>query len=197
MTPFAVGRTILVRDMIFGRPFTEWPQRVVADHGDELRVLLTPGTEGAGPQLWIRSMLERDRAARGRLLESYARREWEMGRWVWQRTTRVAIMYAKRYFAIVPTWDEHGEFLWWYVNFQLPFTRTTDGVDTSDLHLDLIVEPDLSYRWKDEDEYALAIRLGLVPEHWQHAIEGACEEALDLVARRAGPFAEDWRTIPG
>ncbi|MFI6362344.1 DUF402 domain-containing protein [Nocardia sp. NPDC050630] len=183
--------------MIFGRPFTEWPQRVVADRGDELRVLLTPGTEGAGPQLWIRSMLERDPAARGRLLEAYARREWEMGRWVWQRTTRVAIMYAKRYFAIVPTWDEHGEFLWWYVNFQLPFTRTTDGVDTSDLHLDLIVEPDLSYRWKDEDEYALAIRLGLVPEHWQHAIEGACEEALDLVARRAGPFAEDWRTIPG
>ncbi|MEV4123970.1 DUF402 domain-containing protein [Nocardia sp. NPDC049707] len=183
--------------MIFGRAFTEWPQRVVADRGDELRVLLTPGTEGVGPQLWIRSMREDDPGARGRLLEAYARREWEMGAWVWQRTTRLAIMYTDRYFAIAPMWDEHGEFLWWYVNFQLPFTRTADGVDTSDLHLDLIVEPDLSYHWKDEDEYALAIRLGLVPERWQRAIEGARDEALDLVARRAGPFGEDWRAVPG
>lgn len=186
----------MVRDMIYGRAFTEWPQRVVADHGDELRVLLTPGTAGSGPALWIRSMRDNDPTARGRLLEAYARRTWEMGAWVWQRTTRLAVMYADRWFSIAPIWDERREFRGWYVNFQLPFTRTVDGIDTSDLHIDLVVEPDLTYRWKDEDEYALAIRLGLVPDDWQQAIESAREQALEMVERRDGPFGEDWRSIP-
>ncbi|WP_433734235.1 DUF402 domain-containing protein [Nocardia sp. CA-129566] len=182
--------------MIFGRSFTEWPQRVVEDGGDELRVLLTPGTVGLGPELWIKSMRENDPAARGQLLEAYARREWAMANWTWQRTTRLAIMYAERYFAIAPMWNERGEFLGWYVNFQLPFVRTTEGVDTSDLHIDLVVAPDLSYRWKDEDEYALAIRLGLVPDEWQREIEAARTEALTMVERRDGPFAEEWVTLP-
>jgi protein associated with RNAse G/E len=175
---------------------TEWPQQVVEDRGEELRVLLTPGTRGLGPVLWIKSMRDNDPGARGQLLEAYARREWEMADWIWERNTRLAIMYTDRYFAIEPMWNERGEFHCWYVNFQLPFTRTAGGVDTSDLHLDLIVDPDHTYRWKDEDEYALAIRLGLVPGEWQQAVETARHQALGMVERRAGPFGEDWSTIP-
>ncbi|WP_327117377.1 DUF402 domain-containing protein [Nocardia sp. NBC_01730] len=196
MTSFAAGRTIVIRDMIYGRSFTEWPQRVIEDRGNELRVLLIPGTKGLGPALWIKSMRENDPAARGELLQAYARREWEMAPWTWQRNTRLAIMYTDRYFAIAPMWNERGEFRCWYVNFQLPFTRTADGVDTSDLHLDLIVDPDLNCHWKDEDEYVLAIRLGLVPIEWQHAIDAARGQALAMVERRDGPFSEDWRSIP-
>ena len=41
----------------------------------------------------------------------------------------------------------------WYVNLQLPFRRTELGFETMDLVLDLIVDPDGSWRWKeDEDE---------------------------------------------
>ncbi|WP_433207897.1 DUF402 domain-containing protein [Nocardia sp. CA-107356] len=119
-----------------------------------------------------------------------------MATWTWQRTTRLAIMYADRYFAIAPMWNERGEFLCWYVNFQLPFMRTAEGVDTSDLHIDLVVEPDLTYHWKDEDEYALAIGLGLVPEAWQRQITTAREQAVAMIERRDGPFGEEWLTIP-
>jgi predicted RNA-binding protein associated with RNAse of E/G family len=196
VTPFSVGQTIVVRDIIYGEPFTEWPQRVVEDRGDELRVLLTPGTQGLGPALWIKSLRDNDPAPRKELLEAYARRDWEMAAWTWQRNTRLAIMFTDRYFAIAPMWNEHGEFTCWYVNFQLPFTRTADGVDTSDLHLDLIVDPDLSHHWKDEDEYAHAIQLGLVPDEWQQAIDAARGQALAMVEHREGPFGEDWRSIP-
>lgn len=196
MERFTPGQTIVVREMIFGKPYAQYPQQVVQDRGSEIRVLLTPGTDGFSPALWVKSILEQDDRARAELLEAYARREWETAPWTWQHNTRVAILYADRYFAIDPMWNEQGEFMFWYVNFQLPFVRTPDGIDTSDLHLDLIVKPDFSYSWKDEDEYAHAIHLGLVPDEWQKAIEEAREQAIAMVEGREGPFGEDWLVCP-
>jgi hypothetical protein len=43
------GIAIVVRNVIFGRPYAVWPHRVVADDGDdgdELAVSLRPGTNG-------------------------------------------------------------------------------------------------------------------------------------------------------
>ncbi|MDX6428935.1 MAG: hypothetical protein QOE54_1301, partial [Streptosporangiaceae bacterium] len=51
----------------------------------------------------------------------------------------------------------------WYINFQRPYRRTQLGVDTFDLFLDLVVNPDLSsWVWKDEEEYLHSRRLGIV-----------------------------------
>jgi hypothetical protein len=38
------------------------------------------------------------------------------------------------------------------VNLQEPFRRSQFGFETMDLALDVIVEADRSWRWKDEDE---------------------------------------------
>jgi hypothetical protein len=50
-----------------------------------------------------------------------------------------------------------GEFEFWYVNLQEPAVAWQEaglaGIDTSDQALDLIIAPDLSSRWKDEDEF--------------------------------------------
>ena len=40
----------------------------------------------------------------------------------------------------------------WYVNIQEPFRRTSLGVDTQDLELDVVVEPDGSWRLKDDEK---------------------------------------------
>jgi NAD(P)H-flavin reductase len=34
----------------------------------------------------------------------------------------------------------------WYVNIQEPFRRTSIGFDTQDLELDIVIEPDGSWR---------------------------------------------------
>ena len=48
--------------------------------------------------------------------------------------------------------DPDRRFAGWYVNLQKPFRRTARGFETMDLMLDLVVEVDRSWWWKDEDE---------------------------------------------
>jgi hypothetical protein len=42
--------------------------------------------------------------------------------------------------------------LGWYINLQRPMRRNLAGLEAMDLMLDVVVEPDLSSRWKDREE---------------------------------------------
>ncbi len=52
---------------------------------------------------------------------------------------------------------DDGRFTKWYVNLEEPGIRWDDGeaagIDTVDFDLDLVVEPDRRWRWKDEAEF--------------------------------------------
>jgi len=57
----------------------------------------------------------------------------------------------------------HGperEFGAWYVNLQEPFRRTERGFDTQDLELDIVVRPDGSWRYKDDEKLEMWIDRG-------------------------------------
>jgi hypothetical protein len=58
--------------------------------------------------------------------------------------------------------------------------------------LDAQVAPDLTWRWKDEDEFAAAQRLGRFTPAEAAAIRGEAETALTAVATRAWPFDAGW-----
>jgi predicted RNA-binding protein associated with RNAse of E/G family len=85
-----------------------------------------------------------------------------------------------------------NEFLGYYVNFQLPFQTSDCGIDTLDLDLDIDIEPDLTYRWKDEDDYQRAIEHGVITAEWAACIEHAKPEVLDRLAKRGYPFDGSW-----
>jgi hypothetical protein len=190
---FSTGTTIAVRNMIWGRPFMAYPHRVLADDGTQLTTVFWPGAQGHSPLLWTQAMRGESAAARDDLVAAFARRDWEMSPWTWQRNIRASVMWPDRHFAVDPMLDfATGEPICWYVNFQSPFHRTAIGVDTSDLHLDLVVAPDLAYRWKDEDEYAHARRLGLVTDACHKRVEEAREQAVALIEQRSGPFGQPW-----
>ena len=191
MQRFEPGADVVVRDVIFGRPYAVWPQRVISDDGFELALVLPPGTSGIGPATWIRSLRGKDQTARAGILSALATQRCEVDTWIWRRTTVLAFLYPDRFFGVKPMWE--GErLLCWYVDFQVPYQRTAVGVDTCDLHLDLEVRPDFSYRWKDEDEYAQARRLGLVSDRCHKRVDEARGQALAMVEQRQGPFAEAW-----
>ena len=88
-------------------------------------------------------------------------------------------------------WASSGTVDYWYVNFERPLRRTPLGVDTFDEKLDLIVRPDGSFRWKDEDELEAAAALGLLDADAVRA------EAARVLEEWPFPTGwEDWRPDP-
>lgn len=190
---FEPGDTAVRRDIFAGKVWTAAPYRVVRDHGDELVLACWPGNESLAPTTWIEWLRTGDDAVRKQALPNLAAGRWELARWTWRDTVRLSSLAAGEYFSvnrfIVPDAGVPG----WYVDFERPFRRTSIGVDTFDLFLDLIVEPDLSgHAWKDEDEYAQARRLGLVDDGTHRQVDEARQRVMALIEDRKGPFAEDW-----
>jgi hypothetical protein len=92
-----------------------------------------------------------------------------------------------------------GRHIGWYVNLQQPFTRTPLGIEAMDMLLDVVVEPDLTWRWKDEDEFADLLDCGLVDRAMGDRVRREGEAVIGRVERREAPFGEpwpDWRPDP-
>jgi hypothetical protein len=190
--PFAEGTTAVRRDVLDGRVYSAAPHRVLHDTGDELLLAYWPGITSVAPQTWI-DALNGDGSARGRAVSDLAARRWTVGDWVWGRTTRLSWFGVDEWFSLHRSFDLEGKPLNWYVNFERPAVRTASGVDTFDLMIDLVAEPDLSgWRWKDEDEYAQARRIGVIDAAEAAQIEAARERAVTLIESRGGPLAGEW-----
>jgi len=98
--------------------------------------------------------------------------------------------------AIRTWWTEDWAFGGWYVNLQEPLHRTPTGFVTEDHFLDILIAPDLTWTWKDEDELDLAVERGRLTVAKADAIRIEGERVIDLVERAAFPFdgsLTDWR----
>lgn len=88
----------------------------------------------------------------------------------------------------------------WYVNLQTPLERTSIGFDTVDHLLDVLIPLDRSsWTWKDEDELAEGIALGLFTEGDAAWLRYWGERGVEHVLLRLPPFDEaweDWRPDP-
>ena len=77
--------------------------------------------------------------------------------------------------------------------------RTPLGFEAMDMMLDVVVEPDLTWRWKDEDEFADLLDRGLVDRATSDRVRAEGEAMIERVRRREPPFSEpwpDWRPDP-
>jgi hypothetical protein len=85
-------------------------------------------------------------------------------------------------------WDAAtGEFLCCYVNLQEPLRPSPVGFDTRDQALDLVIDPDGSWRWKDEDHFAQAVERGRFTADEAAAIRAEGERVV-----AAWPFPTGW-----
>jgi len=70
-----------------------------------------------------------------------------------------------------PDWS----FTAWYGNLEAPYQRTSIGIDSQDHTLDVVADPELRWRLKDEDEFERRLALGIdTPEH-QAAVRAAAK----------------------
>jgi predicted RNA-binding protein associated with RNAse of E/G family len=112
---------------------------------------------------------------------------------VWHRDT-LRLMFPGKPYSVLTAPRDRG-FSGWYVNLEAPFVRTEIGVDTSDNALDVVVAPDLSWRWKDEDTMQAWIDIGVfTPEEVERFYEEG-RDAIAAVEARLFPFDgayHDW-----
>lgn len=80
----------------------------------------------------------------------------------------------------------------WYVNLEDPLRRSPVGFDTLDHKLDVIVELDGSWRWKDEDQFVEVIDRGLLDPREEGRLRAEAEDAVRRIAEREPPFDRDW-----
>ena len=137
------GESIVRRDVWRGEPKVAWGGTVVVDTPDLLALYMPEGSPlrfapdffGA-PHPW-----------------SYTDR--------WRGHGVLQLQRAGEMHAVWVFWDgADRQFAGWYINVQEPFRRTSLGIDTQDLELDIVVSPDGSWHYKDDEQLEEWVRRG-------------------------------------
>jgi predicted RNA-binding protein associated with RNAse of E/G family len=92
------------------------------------------------------------------------------------------------------SWLANGSHLGWYVNLQRPMRRNPLGFDAMDLMLDVVAEPDLSWRWKDRDEFEQILARGIFEADLGDQVIAEARSVIDDLEHRRPPFDGDWPT---
>jgi hypothetical protein len=177
------GDVALLRFLRYGQVRRASPHIVVRDDG-ELVVLYVPVGSPAKVAVWD-----------GSPIRGQADRTWALRDHVWDTFDVLRLMRWGEAHSLELFWREDtDDFACWYVNLQEPLRRSPLGFDTDDLVLDIWVEPDGTWRWKDDDELEEAVRLGRFTPEEADAIRTEGERVLEEKPWPTG--WEDWRPDP-
>lgn len=185
---WAPGTHILWRYRANGRshPHICRPVTVIEDSSRLLAVWMASGTACVKPQLADGTPVH---------LEPLATRYTKPRTTVrsrWYGTGVVKLARPGQPWSVWLFWERGWRFKNWYVNLEEPLTRWSGGVDSEDHFLDLEVYPDRSWRWRDEDEFREAQRVGLISPGQAERVKSAGQEALAVVQAWGAPFDEGW-----
>jgi hypothetical protein len=145
-----VGDPVLLRSRYRGVVRWCWPHRYAGDWAGRHGIYVQPGARGKLMKRAIgRSYLD----------------EWVTDSpaydYVWERTHVLRFMRPGDEHTVEIFWDTEWNHLGWYVNLQAPLVVRDGFFDTTDWALDVWVDPDGAWRWKDEDDFARAEELGV------------------------------------
>lgn len=181
--------TCVVQEVWGGKVWAARPHRVVRDEGDFAVLWFPRGTRWKAPTTPPGRPREENRGER--LATCALSGEWVFRDAVWDVDTLVLLRHG-RWHAVWVSWLPSGEHWGWYVNLQRPFRRTEIGFETMDLVLDVIIDPDRSWRWKDEDELETWVRRGVVEPELAERIRAEGLEVVGRAERDEPPFSEPW-----
>jgi hypothetical protein len=181
MRRWSPGDAVVVREIWRGEVFAARPAIVVRDEPEQT-MLLVPGGVACGVPVGEDGLELRlpDRPWR---LEVRERGPNPILSFAWPDTP----------YAVLRWTTEEGTPVW-YVNLQDPLRRTSIGFDTVDHALDLIVQLDGTWSWKDEGELAEAVERGLFTSEDARRFRADGERAVARILDREPPFDHDWST---
>ena len=173
------GDIVLKRSIYRGNVRWTFPHRYVGDWDGRIGLYCGPGNQGKamrrGPDGYLR-----------RWMTDAPPFDTE-----WEQTHVLRFERAGARHSIEIYWRTDWEHWSWYVNLQSPVVVNGRFVDTTDEALDIVVSPDGGWRWKDEDELAEGVELGI----WSDAEAAEIRaEGERVVAAAPWPTGwEDWR----
>ncbi|UQU68438.1 DUF402 domain-containing protein [Couchioplanes caeruleus] len=185
---FAPGRTVLYRNIDGPRLASVRPCRVISDDERGLLLWLARG-----------SAVVLEMATDGRGIRDMPFAEWiglshHVVPATWQGPSLLKFIPRDADHSVWFFRDDEDRFKNWYVNLEERALRWDDGhlagVDVIDQDLDIVVRPDRTWEWKDEDEFTE--RLAFPGHYWVHDEAAVRAEGLRVVkAIEAGEFPFD------
>jgi protein associated with RNAse G/E len=181
------GDIIAWRGIYRNRIWHALAMTVVKDSPEEMVLALLPGAERMAEKEYANGRKS------GKPRWHFKDLPWELEKIQWRTSRLLILLEPEKYYSIMYFWNNaSGEFLYYYINFQVPCQRSHCGVDTLDLDLDLIIHPDFSYEWKDLEEYRRAIDEKIIFPAWTQEIDIAKDEILAKVQKREYPYDGSW-----
>ncbi len=194
---WAPGETIVHQEVWRDRVWAARPLTVVEDTDDRLMLWMPRGTRRKVP---VTPPGRTDPGSvKDRTIENLARGDWVHGDHVWDVST-LWLVRPGDWHSVWVSWLESGAHFGWYINLQQPYRRTELGIEAMDLMLDVVAEPDLTWRWKDEDEFDELLARGVFDTATGLRVRQEAEAVIGRIEAREAPFSEPWpawRPDPG
>ena len=185
------GDSVVLRGIVNERVWSARSVIVVKDDLEETILLLLPGAQCAYPEGYFR--WKHGDYSQGSRWQEAKSNAWKFRIFEWERNRFLVFLEPRKYYAVSCVWDhETDHFACYYIDYQLPYQRSHCGFDTLDLDLDMVIDPHLNWRWKDEDAYLEGIREGGIHEEWVQRIEHSKQEVLDKIQKRHYPLDGSW-----
>ena len=89
-------------------------------------------------------------------------------------------------------WTADWKFETWYVNLQAPIRRMSRHILVRDYALDIAVNPDMSWSWKDVDEFEELIDRGFFTESQISSIRAEADRMAQAIESKKSPFSDGW-----
>ena len=188
---FEAGRTVLYRITVRGRVANVRPCRVISD--DDRGLLLWLARDSAVAV----EVAEDGRGIRQMPFTEWAGMRYRLEPGNWQGPGVLKFLPHGVDHSVWLFFDDAGRFASWYVNLEERALRWDDGdlagVDVIDQDLDIVVAPDRTWRWKDEDEFAERLAM---PEHYwvpdEAAVWSEGRRVIKLIEAGDFPFDGTW-----
>lgn len=181
---FEPGVSVALREILRGRIWAARPATVVRDKPELQMFYVSIGARWWAPGAGDHADLLRTKALAD---------EWSLVERTWTQTHVLSFARPGAGRAILHFWDADWVPRSWYVNVQQPLRRSAVGFDTLDEDLDLVVTADRSsWTWKDEDDVALGIDLGLYDAAQASAFRVQAARGRDELLRGEPPFDREW-----
>jgi len=185
---FAPGQIIVHRNTRHSRIAFARPVRVISEDARGLLLWMARGTPA------INEVTAGGHGTRGMPFSEWITLEKKLSPGAWQGPGILLFFPRDADHSVWWFWDDDWAFQCWYVNLEERAVRWDDGtvagVDVIDQDLDVVVAPDRTWEWKDEDEFAERLAF---PEHYWVRDEAAvwAEGRRVIKIAEAGEFPFD------